>query len=75
MTGTVPGTEETMINKRDTVSIHGLVGKKAKEANEIGKKKQTPQGKKNREDHIDHSWFISGRVYSLYIVWFVANIT
>ena len=33
MTGTVPGTEETMINKRDTVSIHGLVGKKAKEAN------------------------------------------
>lgn len=30
MTGTVPGTEEIMIHKRDIVPTHGLVGKKAK---------------------------------------------
>lgn len=30
MTGTVPSTEETMINKRDVVSTHGLGARKLK---------------------------------------------
>ena len=30
ITGTVPGTEETRIHKRDIVLTRGLVGKKAK---------------------------------------------
>lgn len=35
MRGTVPGTEETMVNKRDLVPTHSLMGKEAenKEAN------------------------------------------
>lgn len=38
MRGTVPGTEETMINKRDQVHTHGLMGKEA-ENKEADKKK------------------------------------
>lgn len=39
MRGTVPGTEETMINNRDQVHTHGLMGKEA-ENKEADKKKK-----------------------------------
>lgn len=38
MTGTMPGTEENVVNKRDIVPTHGLVSKAAENKEQIKNK-------------------------------------